>query len=73
MAQVTAEILWLRSLLTELCVLVMSGSVLWCDNIGANSLAQNPVFHQRTKHIDNDTHFLREKVQSGEVDIRYVP
>ena len=73
LAQVTTDILWLYSLLTELRISVKSSSVIWCDNIGVNSLAQNPVFHQRTKHIDIDTHFIREKVMSGEIDTRYVP
>ena len=73
MAQVTTEVLWLRSLLSELRLPTAASSVVWCDNIGATSLSQNPVFHQRTKHIDIDTHFIREKVASGEIDTRYVP
>ena len=41
--------------------------------MGANLLAQNPVFHSKTKHIDIDTHFIREKVAAGIVEPRYVP
>jgi len=73
LAQVIANILWLRSLLSELHISVVGSSIIWCDNIGVNSLAQNPVFHQRTKHIDIDTHFILEKVVYGEVDLRYLP
>ena len=73
MANITTEILWLQSLLHELHIKVASPAVLWCDNIGANSLAQNPVFHARTKHVDIDTHFIREKVAAGIVEPRYVP
>ncbi|KAK0605599.1 hypothetical protein LWI29_028589 [Acer saccharum] len=73
MAQVTTDVIWLRSLLHELRIPVVGCPVVWCDNIGANSLSQNPVFHQCTKHIDIDTHFIREKVLAGEIDTRYVP
>ena len=47
--------------------------MLFRSNIGANSLARNPVFHARTKHIELDAHFLREKVEAGLIDPRYVP
>ena len=73
MAQVTTDVLWLRSLLIEMRILDLQGSIIWCDNTGANSLSQNPLFHQRTKHIDIETHFICEKVASGEVDTRYIP
>jgi hypothetical protein len=43
------------------------------DNQGAIALAKNPIFHQRTKHIDIKYHFVREKVESGEVELIYVP
>lgn len=46
---------------------------MWCDNLGAASLASNPVFHARKIHIEIDVHFVREKVLSKEVDVRFVP
>ena len=36
-------------------------------------MAENPIFHSRTKHVGVDVHVVREKVESGEVEIRYVP
>lgn len=44
-----------------------------CDNVSAIYLSGNPVQHQRTKHIELDIHFVREKVARGEVRVRHVP
>ena len=46
---------------------------LYADNQGAISLSKNPVHHKRTKHIDIRYHFIRSEVQSGIVNIMYVP
>ncbi|KAH9714566.1 retrovirus-related pol polyprotein from transposon RE2 [Citrus sinensis] len=45
----------------------------WCDNISATELARNPVIHSRTKHIEIDLHFIRDKVIAGELQIQYIP
>ena len=47
--------------------------MLWRDNMGATSLAKNPVFHARTKHIEIDVNFVKEKVLSKEIEVRFVP
>jgi hypothetical protein len=54
-------------------VFLSSPPVLWCDNLGATYLTANPVFHARTKHIEIDFHFVREKVALGALDVRSSP
>jgi hypothetical protein len=60
LADGTAEILWICSLLTELWVPSSTVTTLWCDNLGATFLSANPVFHARTKHVEIDYHFVRD-------------
>lgn len=57
----------------ELGIAVTNPSQLWCDNQSAIALASNPVFHARTKHIEVDVHFVREKVQAKLIDVGHVP
>lgn len=44
-----------------------------CDNQSAIHLIKNPVFHQRTKHIDVRYHFIRELQENGDININFVP
>ena len=72
-ANATAELIWVEALLKELGVKQESPPVLWCDNIGATYLSSNPVFHARTKHIEVDFHFVRERVAQKSLQVRFVP
>jgi histone deacetylase 1/2 len=68
----TAELIWVQSLLRELRVPQPQSPVLWCDNIGATYLSSNPVFHARTKHIEVDYHFVRERVAQRLLRIKFI-
>uniref|UniRef100_A0A2N9I1W1 Integrase catalytic domain-containing protein n=1 Tax=Fagus sylvatica TaxID=28930 RepID=A0A2N9I1W1_FAGSY len=72
MAITTADLYWIRMLLKDLHVPLSSPPVLWCDNAGALALASNPVFHARTKHIEIDYHFIREKVVNRDMSLRFI-
>ncbi|XP_019087326.1 PREDICTED: uncharacterized protein LOC109127239 [Camelina sativa] len=61
-ANATAELIWICSLLTELGVTLPVAPIVYCDNVGATYLCANPVFHSRMKHIAIDYHFIRERV-----------
>ncbi|MCR2847973.1 Ty1/Copia family ribonuclease HI, partial [Heyndrickxia coagulans] len=62
MALATCELMWLKQLLQELQFGKVEKMTLICDNQAALHIAANPVFHERTKHIEVDCHFIREKI-----------
>ena len=66
------EIAWLRKLLSDLGHDVQGHVTLYCDNMSSIHLANNPVFHARTKHIEVYYHYVREKVLAREIDMVYV-
>jgi hypothetical protein len=46
--------------------------LLICDNISAISVAKNPVFHKKMRHIDRRQHFLRDHIEKGDIEMRYI-
>ena len=73
LASASAEISWLQSLFSELRLQCIEKPVIWCDNLSAIELAHNPVFHSRTKHIEIDIHYVRNKVLAGDLNIQFIP
>ena len=67
------EAIHLRELMGDIGYKQDGATVIFEDNQGCIALSANPVFHKRTKHIDIRYHFIRERVASGEVELRYVP
>lgn len=72
-ANVVAETCWLRNLLLELHCPLRHATLIYCDNVSAVYLSENPVQHQRTKHVELDIHFVREKVALGHIRVLHVP
>ena len=61
----TSELLWLRWLLKDLGVSTSSVTPLYCDNQNVIHITHNDVFHERTKHIEIDYHFIRYHLVHG--------
>ena len=64
-AATTSELVSLRQLLTDFGLTIANPTLLFCDNQAAIHIASNPTFHEHTKHIEIDCHFVREKVAEG--------
>ena len=71
-AMAACEIAWLRKLLQDLGHDLSGAITLYCDNMSNIQLANNPVFHARTKHIEVHYHYVHEKVLVGDIDLVYV-
>ncbi|OIT19116.1 retrovirus-related pol polyprotein from transposon tnt 1-94, partial [Nicotiana attenuata] len=65
-------ITWIELLLRESGCFTSSIPILWCDNLSATYLTANPIFHSRTKHMEIDFHFVRDKVRAKSLSVRYV-
>ena len=72
MTLTTCEPIWLKQLLQELKFCKIGHMTLIYDNQAALHIASNPVFHERTKHIEIDCHFIREKIVSKEIITQFV-
>ncbi|KAL2230991.1 UNVERIFIED_CONTAM: hypothetical protein Sindi_1693500 [Sesamum indicum] len=65
MASSTCELIWIYNLLSEFRIKVPTPIPFFCDNQSALHIATNPVFHERTKHIEIDCHIVRDKYKEG--------
>ena len=66
------EAVWLRKLFSELFQHVLDTTVILCDNQSGIRMTENPVFHDRSKHIDIRYHFIRDMVQRGAVRLDHI-
>lgn len=72
--EATQEAVWLKGMLYELGEYPSDRPMMINeDNQGSIALAKNPEFHKRTKHIDICYHFVRKKVEDGQVVLQYCP
>ena len=69
LANTTSELLWLRWLLNDLGVFTSSATPLYCDNQSVIHITHNDVFHERTKHIEIDCHFIRYHLIHGAIKL----
>ena len=67
------EVLWIRQLLEELKISSTLPMKLCCDNKTTILIAHNLVLHNRTKHVEVDKHFIKEKLENGLICMLYIP
>ena len=73
LANIVAELTQITSLLDEVRVSITKRPIVWCNNLSTLQLVANPVLHDRTKHVELDLYFVREKVLQKKVMIQHVP
>ena len=66
------EILWFRKLMAEIGFPHTGACRLLCDNKATISISKNPVQHDRTKHVEVDRHFIKEKLEDGLIELLFV-
>jgi hypothetical protein len=67
--QASCEALWLRKLLVRLFGVQLRPTMIYCDNKSCIKLSKNPIFHDRSNHIEIRYHFIRDYVQRGTVEL----
>ncbi|KAJ9541588.1 hypothetical protein OSB04_028094 [Centaurea solstitialis] len=67
-----AQVLWLRNQLKDYDI-QLSKIPIYCDNTSAIAIANNPVLHSKTKHIEVRYHFIRDHVMNGDIELHFVP
>ncbi|KAJ1300258.1 hypothetical protein OPQ81_005086 [Rhizoctonia solani] len=72
-ASAARELIWIRSILSELGFLENGPTTVFTDNQSSMALAKNPSHHQNTKHIRVKYHFIREMIELKEVELKFIP
>lgn len=67
------DLVWLRKLLIDMGHPCVSATNLYIDNQSAIKLVKNPEYHKRTKHVDVQYHYIREKYECKVINVIYVP
>ena len=71
--EAACEAVWLRRMLANMHVPQSGPTPIFCDNHGVLKLAKNPVFHERTKHVETHYHYIRQLVEDKSIQLLYVP
>jgi len=72
MASICCKIVWLLALLKDLGLHNLTPVTFYCDNQAAFHISTNPVFHERTKHIEVDCHYIRDQLTVKRMQPAYV-
>ena len=72
LAHLVCELQWIAELMKELGIQVPMPVQVHCDNKSAIHIAENPIFHERTKHIKIDCHVTRERIKSGMIILKHI-
>jgi hypothetical protein len=72
MASTVSELTWIKQLLEDMKIICNEPMQMYCDNQAVRHIASNTVFHEQTKHIEVDCHFVREKVQSRQIKTQFI-
>jgi hypothetical protein len=65
--------MWLRKILSDLFSAELEPTIIHCDNQSCIKLSENPMFHDRLKHIEMRYHYVRDMVQKNILSIQCVP
>ncbi|GKF38061.1 hypothetical protein Tco_0118122, partial [Tanacetum coccineum] len=67
-----ANILWMKSQLNDYDI-IYDRVLIFCDNTSAIAISNNPVLHSRTKHVDIKSHFIRDHILKGDIELHFIP
>ena len=68
----TREAVWLRKLLAGLFGQIPKPTMIHCDNHSCVQMSVNPIFHDKSKHIESRYHFIRDIMQKGVVELQHI-
>lgn len=72
MGHKVTEIIWISNLIKELGIECKGPAELFCDNKAVMKIAANPIYHERTEHIDIKCHTVRERINDGIINTCYI-
>lgn len=67
------EGLWIKRVLLDLGYIESINIRVYCDNMSAINMAENPMHHDKSKHVEIDRHFIKEKIEDKTISIQYIP